>query len=103
MPNVEEARKRREAEAYKRDEVQRAERKRIADKERERENKEHEKRRITDAASHKQEEKRLAEIAEGEMKSLQARAEMGDQKAIRELEERKKGAGGPRPYTGSID
>lgn len=101
MPDVETMRKQREAAAHKRDELAREERKRIADKEREREMKALEKRRWEQVALAKQEANRAADVAADELKSLQTRADMGDAKAKRLLEEKKKSSGGPRPYTGS--
>jgi hypothetical protein len=103
MPNTEQARKQREAEAYRREEQVRAERKKIADAERQREMKALEKRRSEEMAMAKQNERKQADNNEYELKSLKLRAELGDKKAIRELEERAKTGGGPRPFTGSFD
>jgi hypothetical protein len=103
MPDVETMRKRREAEAQRRDEVTRAERKIVADRERDRERKEVEKRRWEEAAHSKMIAAKAIETAAAEKKSLQSRAEMGDKKAQRLLDEMAKTGGGPRPYTGQVD
>jgi len=100
MPDVEQMRKRREAEAQRRDEEMRAERRKREDRERERERKEHEKKHYDNLSMVKQAEKRKVEILAAEMKSRQIQAALGDKRQQRIIDEMLKDQKGPRPYTG---
>jgi hypothetical protein len=101
MPDVEQLRKRREAEAQRREEALRAERRLRADKENERERKDHERRRVEEMARTKQEEKKRIEIEAAELKSRQLQAALGDKRQQRFIDEMLKNKQGPRPYTGA--
>jgi hypothetical protein len=100
MPDVEQLRRRREEEARKRDELAREERKRQEERERLRHKQDLDRKRWTDMARAKQEDKKAADILEAEMKSLTLRAQLGDKEAQIKLDEIKKSGQGPRPYTG---
>jgi len=100
MPNVEEMRKRREAEARRREDLLREERLKQEVRERERRKQDLERMRWQDMAKQKQEERTAANILEAEMKSLNHQASMGDKEAIEKLAQIKKYGLGPAPYTG---
>ena len=101
MPDVEQLRKRREAEARRRDEEQRAERRMKEDKERERARKEHERKHFEDLARAKADEKRKVEIEAAELKSRQIQAALGDKRQQQVIDRIMKEKQGPRPYTGN--
>jgi len=85
MTDVEKARRDREKKAQLAIEAERAERKIRDDRERIRQNKEIERRRIQLMAIKQQEEKKEAEIHQGELKSKELVKELEEKKKLRQL------------------
>jgi hypothetical protein len=80
MANTDQARKKREAEAFAREEEHRAERRKIEAREREREKKDQERRRLTEMAIDKQQAKKVDE---------EKKAEAKQEAWLKELEQKK--------------